>query len=102
MPRVYRVASLIPVSVLIAVPGGSAVGGSTPQFVYSDPCSMHSQGNRNVSPGCVNMSPANIAWCWAHASVWEWHCQRLGRAARAALPAGPVTAHPSFPSAWKP
>jgi hypothetical protein len=43
MPRVYRVASLIPVCVLLGVPGGS-VGGPAPQFVYSDPCSMHRQG----------------------------------------------------------
>ena len=101
--RVYRVANLIPVPVLpLAVPGSSVVGGSTAQFVHSGSWSVRQQGNRNVSTGRVDTSPKNIAWCWSQGSVWE-RCRRLwGRAVRAALPTGPVTAHPGFPSARKP
>jgi lipoprotein-anchoring transpeptidase ErfK/SrfK len=32
------------------------------EFIHSAPWSVGSQGRRNVSHGCVNMSPANAAW----------------------------------------
>ncbi|MGZ4666852.1 MAG: hypothetical protein ACXV5Q_17890 [Frankiaceae bacterium] len=123
MPRVYRLARLIPVFVLLfAVVGGSAAGGSTRQVVRSAPWWVRRQGNRNVSPGCVDTSPANVAWLCdlsrarhlinvlnavrppdlAQGTVWAWRWQRLGRAARGDLPAGPVMAHPGSPPAWRP
>ncbi len=31
-------------------------------FVHSQPGSIRAQGNRNVSHGCINLSPANAEW----------------------------------------
>ena len=41
------------------------------EFVHSAPWSVHQQGARNVSHGCVNLSPANAAWFYNHFSIGD-------------------------------
>lgn len=123
MPRLYRVANLIPVFVrLVAVVGGGAAVGSTRQWVRSSPRCVRGQGSRNVASGCVSTSPVNVLWSCglsrslhlinvhnavrllnlAQGAVWAWRWQRLGRAARGDLPGGPVIVPPGSSAAWKP
>jgi lipoprotein-anchoring transpeptidase ErfK/SrfK len=41
------------------------------EFVHSAPWSVGQQGDRNVSHGCVNLSPANAAWFYQHFSIGD-------------------------------
>jgi lipoprotein-anchoring transpeptidase ErfK/SrfK len=41
------------------------------EFVHSAPWSVGQQGDRNVSHGCVNLSPANAAWFYHHFSIGD-------------------------------
>lgn len=41
------------------------------EFVHAAPWSVASQGNANVSHGCVGMSNANAAWLFANAKVGD-------------------------------
>lgn len=41
------------------------------EFVHSAPWSVGSQGSRNVSHGCVNMSPANARWFYDNFSYGD-------------------------------
>ena len=34
------------------------------EYVHAAPWSVHSQGVTNVSHGCINMSPSDIAWLY--------------------------------------
>jgi lipoprotein-anchoring transpeptidase ErfK/SrfK len=41
------------------------------EFVHSAPWSVGSQGDENVSHGCVNLSPANAQWFFDHFGVGD-------------------------------
>jgi lipoprotein-anchoring transpeptidase ErfK/SrfK len=41
------------------------------EFVHSAPWSVRQQGSRNVSHGCVNLSPANARWFFDHFNVGD-------------------------------
>ena len=41
------------------------------EFVHSAPWSVGSQGNSNVSHGCVNLSPANAQWFFDHFGIGD-------------------------------
>jgi lipoprotein-anchoring transpeptidase ErfK/SrfK len=41
------------------------------EFVHSAPWSVGQQGDRNVSHGCINLSPANAAWFYQHFSIGD-------------------------------
>nr|WP_238338125.1 Ig-like domain-containing protein [Pedococcus badiiscoriae] len=43
----------------------------TGEYLHSAPWSVGSQGNANVSHGCVNMSPANAAWMYANSKAGD-------------------------------
>jgi lipoprotein-anchoring transpeptidase ErfK/SrfK len=43
----------------------------TGEYLHSAPWSVGSQGNTNVSHGCVNMSPANAAWMYANSKAGD-------------------------------
>jgi lipoprotein-anchoring transpeptidase ErfK/SrfK len=41
------------------------------EFVHSAPWSVGQQGSSNVSHGCVNLSPANAQWFYAHFNIGD-------------------------------
>jgi lipoprotein-anchoring transpeptidase ErfK/SrfK len=41
------------------------------EFIHSAPWSVADQGHRNVSHGCVNVSPANAAWLFTASIVGD-------------------------------
>jgi lipoprotein-anchoring transpeptidase ErfK/SrfK len=41
------------------------------EFIHSAPWSVSVQGQRNVSHGCVNMSPANAQWIYTNSKVGD-------------------------------
>jgi lipoprotein-anchoring transpeptidase ErfK/SrfK len=41
------------------------------EFVHSAPWSVGQQGDRNVSHGCINLSPANAAWFYQHFNIGD-------------------------------
>ena len=43
----------------------------TGEYLHSAPWSVGSQGNANVSHGCINMSPANAAWMYANSKAGD-------------------------------
>ncbi len=40
-------------------------------FVHSAPWSVESQGNANVSHGCINLSPANAKWYFENVRIGD-------------------------------
>jgi lipoprotein-anchoring transpeptidase ErfK/SrfK len=43
----------------------------TGQYIHSAPWSVGSQGHRNVSHGCVNVSPSNARWLFAKSLIGD-------------------------------
>jgi lipoprotein-anchoring transpeptidase ErfK/SrfK len=41
------------------------------EFIHSAPWSVNDQGKRNVSHGCINMSPANAKWLFSQTSMGD-------------------------------
>lgn len=58
---------------------------NTGEFVHAAPWSVGSQGNANVSHGCVNLSPAN--------AIWFYHFSRRGDVVQ-------VVGSPKQPNGW--
>ena len=40
-------------------------------YVHSAPWSVASQGNANVSHGCINLSPDNAAWYYKTVNIGD-------------------------------
>ncbi len=41
------------------------------QYIHSAPWSVGAQGHRNVSHGCVNLSPSNAAWLFGQTLIGD-------------------------------
>lgn len=41
------------------------------EFIHSAPWSVYAQGHRNVSHGCINVSPTNAIWLFEHTLIGD-------------------------------